>query len=443
MIHTRVVLAVIDHASHEYVVLTPDKDVHIDVLDESNEDFVRFFRAGPQGGLPRGVSARNVYAFAPMAPAELALHMQTGRALAEEELRNRGGRDVGGGVGPFVPEAEPAAGAGGPDAEVWALHEFVKGHKIGEEVTVPNGAPQMDGKALVRITDSDGKSLVTMAARVDRAELGQFCEGRIAIYRDAEATSGDDKIAGADARTVSVKYLANGERGRSFKDTVKEYIQVEFDDWPLQPRTCQDYLNAVCEVAESCYTQHLAWVQQRLHPVGGVLLPEAPEHLGLVPPLQGHHGSLYTSMLFAMASCSLAHPSHLRGCQVQGGAAAPAAQAAAPAPEPLEPAVPAHHLPQRRRGRSPAAAWACFGAGARASWALPWALGLRRPQQRARPPWAQQAREGELREDLQQVQQVVPQALRRRRACAPRTRWARAAFSAWSGCCSSGISAFP
>ena len=95
VIHTRVVLAVIDHASHEYVVLTPDKDVHIDVLDESNEDFVRFFRAGPQGGIPRGVSARNVYAFAPMVPAELA-----GRALAEEELRNRGGRDVGGGVGP-------------------------------------------------------------------------------------------------------------------------------------------------------------------------------------------------------------------------------------------------------------------------------------------------------------------------------------------------------
>ena len=65
-----------------------------------------------------------------------------------------------------------------------------------------------------------------------------------------------------------MKYLANGERGRNFKDTVKEYVQVEFDDWPLQPRTCQDYLNAVCEVAESCYTQHLAWVQQAKIPEG-------------------------------------------------------------------------------------------------------------------------------------------------------------------------------
>ena len=72
----------------------------------------------------------------------------------------------------------------------------------------------------------------------------------------------------------------------------------------------------------------------------------------------------------------------------QGGAAAPAAPAAAPAPNALEPAVPAHRLPQRRRGRSPAAAWACFGwwAGARASWGP--------PQQRARPPWAQQAWQG-------------------------------------------------
>ena len=58
-------------------------------MHESNEDFVRFFLSGPQGGIPRGVYAQNVYAFAPMSPAELALHMQAGRAVAEEELRNR------------------------------------------------------------------------------------------------------------------------------------------------------------------------------------------------------------------------------------------------------------------------------------------------------------------------------------------------------------------
>ena len=49
----------------------------------------------------------------------------------------------------------------------------------------------------------------------------------------------------------------------------------------------------------------VALVEQRLHPVAGILLPEAPEHLGLVPPVEGHHGCFtYTSMLHATASCS-------------------------------------------------------------------------------------------------------------------------------------------
>ena len=140
----------------------------------------------------------------------------------------------------------------------------------------------------------------------------------------------------------------------------------------------------------------VALVEQRLHPVGGVLLPEAPKHLGLVPPLQGHHGSLYTSMLFAMASCSKRFCRLIClmrrscegviltgclgcccgcccGCCSGSGATG---------------AVAIHRLPQGRRGRSPAAAWACSWRRAvgLASSGPPWALGLRGPQQRARPP---------------------------------------------------------
>ena len=48
--------AVVDHATFEHVVLTPDKDIYIEVLDISNEDFVRFFFSGPQGGIPRGAA---------------------------------------------------------------------------------------------------------------------------------------------------------------------------------------------------------------------------------------------------------------------------------------------------------------------------------------------------------------------------------------------------
>ena len=111
-----------------------------------------------------------------------------------------------------------------------------------------------------------------MAARVEKGNLGDFCDGRIASCRSSEASSeasfGEDKQAGDDARTMSMRYLAIGERGRNFRDSIKEFVQVEFDDWPLQPRTCQDYLSAISEVGESCYMQHLAWVQQAKIPEG-------------------------------------------------------------------------------------------------------------------------------------------------------------------------------
>ena len=202
-----------------------------------------------------------------MFPAELAIPMQSGRTLAEEELRSRGvGGDQGAGVGPMEGARAPVAVAA--DSDIWVLYEFVKGRKIGEAVTVPDRAPRLEDRALIRVTDSDGRSVITMAAKMDSADLSGYCEGRIASCRDAEASAGEDKLAGDDVRTMSVKYLANGDRGRNFKDTVKEYVQVEFDDWPLHPRTCQDCLNAICEVAESCYTQHLAWVQQARIPEG-------------------------------------------------------------------------------------------------------------------------------------------------------------------------------
>ena len=44
--------------------------------------------------------------------------------------------------------------------------------------------------------------------------------------------------------------------------------EVEFDDWPLQPRTTLSYLKAVAGVAESCFSQHLAWVSQSRIPEG-------------------------------------------------------------------------------------------------------------------------------------------------------------------------------
>ena len=67
---------------------------------------------------------------------------------------------------------------------------------------------------------------------------------------------------------MEIRYGANGERLRSFREAVSEMQEVEFSDFPLAPRTTLAYLKAVASVAESCMSQHLAWVAQSKIPDG-------------------------------------------------------------------------------------------------------------------------------------------------------------------------------
>ena len=83
-----------------------------------------------------------------------------------------------------------------------------------------------------------------------------------------EAKHGEDQISADDVRTLSIKYGPNGERSRTFRESVQEMQQCHFDEFPLEPRTCLECLRAVAEIAESCYGQHLAWAQQSKIPEG-------------------------------------------------------------------------------------------------------------------------------------------------------------------------------
>ena len=47
-----------------------------------NEDYVDFHYSGPQGQIPPHISARSVYGFAPMSPAQMGQLMAQGRAYA-------------------------------------------------------------------------------------------------------------------------------------------------------------------------------------------------------------------------------------------------------------------------------------------------------------------------------------------------------------------------
>ena len=72
--------------------------------------------------------------------------------------------------------------------------------------------------------------------------------------------------------TMAVKFIANGERRRGFRETVDEFTVTEMDGL-YEPRTCLPYLQAVKSVAESSYGQHLAWKQQCRIPEGKVPEP--------------------------------------------------------------------------------------------------------------------------------------------------------------------------
>ncbi|CAK9107152.1 Ubiquitin-like domain-containing protein CIP73 (CCaMK-interacting protein of approximately 73 kDa) [Durusdinium trenchii] len=234
-----------------YAIATPDFDVYVEVCDASNVDLAAFHLPGPNNGLPVGVPQGTIYGFAPMSANNYARLMERSRASAAAECQRMGLADV-----------APAAAAQDQHPRIWVMAEMCGTHRIGEAVTPPAGLPVLGDYGLMNVTDSDGNQRPFLIKQIDAGSLGSFCEESIQLARLSEAIEGDCRYAGEDVRTMAVKYTANGERFRSFRESVGEMAQVEMADFPYEPRTCLAYLQAVQSVAESSYAQHLAWLQQ-------------------------------------------------------------------------------------------------------------------------------------------------------------------------------------
>ena len=262
--HARLVLSEVDRNTHEYVILTPDYDVYVEILDASNPDLASFHLSGPGGSLPPGVPRAQIYGFAAMSAVDYARFMARGRAEAAAEVARRGAVPVAAPVGPAV------AGGGAADGghQIWVMAETCGVHKIGETVVPPAGLPMLQDFGLMVVNDSDGVGRPCLIKRIDPDNLAQFCEDRIGLARASESIDGEDRVAADDIRTMSVKYTANGERFRNFRESVGEMTNTEMPDFPYEPRTCLSYLQAVQSVSENCYAQHLAWLQQSKIPEG-------------------------------------------------------------------------------------------------------------------------------------------------------------------------------
>ena len=59
VVHARLVLAPV--VGFDHVILTPDLEQYIETLDSSNGDFHQFWPPTPNGAIPAGVPAGQVY----------------------------------------------------------------------------------------------------------------------------------------------------------------------------------------------------------------------------------------------------------------------------------------------------------------------------------------------------------------------------------------------
>lgn len=263
-IHTRLILAEVNAATFEYVILTPDLDMYTEILHHSNPDLVGFHLPAPGGGPPAGIPLAHIYSFAPMQAADYGRFMAAGRAEAIAERARRG-------IGPAAvaaPIAPAPAGGAVVAVRIWVLAEMVEGFKIGQEMQPPPGLPTLGDFGLMNVLDGGGNNRVVLIKQINQEEVGAFCEERIQLARSSEAVEVDDVYAAEDIRTMSIRYLANGERRRAFKESVGEMSVVDMEDFPYTPRTCLEYLQAISTVAESVYGHHLSWVQQSKIPEG-------------------------------------------------------------------------------------------------------------------------------------------------------------------------------
>ena len=250
--HTRLVLGHIQGSV--YLIETPDGDRYVEELDEQNTDFSNFYIGPDDGSAPAGVAPGTIYGFPPMTVAQLNARLASGRVEAAQERARLGIAD------PVVAPAE--------NALVWVLAEMVSSHKIGERVVPPPGMMRDGDWGLMPMTNAEQVTRPCLVKRLRENDVPSFCEERIATARSSEALEGEDRLAGEDVRTLEVKYGVGGDRQRSFRETVAEMVQCDFEDFPFEVRTALPYAKAVSTVAESAFSQDLGWVAQSKIPEG-------------------------------------------------------------------------------------------------------------------------------------------------------------------------------
>ena len=215
----------------EYVIATPDRDVYVEELGLGNADFRGVRAQGPDGGLPAGLRASQVYTLPVFSAAETAaINSEADQVLADEQ------------AAAVLVAAAPAvaAGAGAAGAAVvaqpgpvifdentlyWVAAETLGAVKYGDAVAAVAAAASEGAKAVQRLAGGENLFVHCIRGR-DRASFLR-------------------KPGGMDPRTLEVHLDGLGKPEISLKD-LSTRCSEEKAQWSLNgPRTrkwCVNYL---------------------------------------------------------------------------------------------------------------------------------------------------------------------------------------------------------
>lgn len=222
--HERLVLYHIEN--EDYVVATPDMDVHYEELSIVNPD-LKGIRVKPvRGGYPPGIAAHQVYPMPALNGAQMAALKNTGLQVLQSEQASRG-------VGAQQPRgAADAAPVGSPEAVkfqagtlYWVAADSAGDFRYGDHISAVS-QPLVKGSKFVHSISGVGEIFVEC---IDGGERAQHLQ----------------KPASWDHRVLGQEIDALGKPDCSLKDVAKKAKEHEVS-WVLTgPRTtkwCVSYL---------------------------------------------------------------------------------------------------------------------------------------------------------------------------------------------------------
>ena len=253
--HTRALLA---HAGgSNWAILTPDWDVYIEELSDTNPDLTGFYYCGPGGAVPAHIDPNHIYGFQPLTPAQLGAFQLQGQVMANAHLGQVPAAPAAPAAVAPAPRAghlagAPAAAAGAPapvaaagePVDTWVALEDGGGFKKGDVIcrdptALPVGHVTLGEKGVLPV---QGDNILIKKVKFSEAQLYQL----------------------EDLRILPIAFDSQGIRRREFPLAVNAMSDAEPQGGGLLlsgPSTALKLLKGMRDQSFTPSTYHEYWVR--------------------------------------------------------------------------------------------------------------------------------------------------------------------------------------